>query len=175
MSTLARHLGISRYRADEHYQAALRAFAGRDLPRAIVEIQFAIDLLPKHAEYQGAYGFFLLENKERAEAVKVFESALELNAYDMMANYGLGMVAYRAKNWRSAGDYFMNALAAQPARPETQYYLAMVQHRLGQNGEALRWMEAAGTGFAKAEDRRQRHCTAWIREFEKLLKIGEES
>ncbi len=174
MTKLAQRLGLPRYAADERYQAALRAFIARDLQTAKREAQFAIDLLPTHAEYQAAYGFFLLEdkaNRDKAGAKAAFELALRLNPYEMLANYGSGMLAYQAKDWAAAGDYFLNALAAQPARAETQYYLAMVSHRLGQNDAALRWMAAARAAFAKIEDRRERHCRAWQREFEKLLRL----
>ena len=131
MTTLAQRLGVARYDADEHYKAALLAFGGRDLARARAEIQMAIDLLPKHAEYHAAQGFFLLEDKDGANAKVALERALALNAYEMMANYGLGMIAYRDKNWEKAHRYFLQALAAQPARAETQYYLAMVQSSIG--------------------------------------------
>ena len=169
MTTLAQRLGVARYDADGHYKAALLAFGGRDLARARAEIQMAIDLLPKHAEYHAAQGFFLLEDKDGANAKEALERALALNAYEMMANYGLGMIAYRDKNWEKAHRYFLQALAAQPARAETQYYLAMVNHRLGQNAEALQLMEAAASAFAAAGDGRERHCGAWTREFNKLL------
>ena len=110
MTTLAQRLGVARYDADEHYKAALKAFGGRDLARARAEIQMAIDLLPKHAEYHAAQGFFLLEDKDGANAKVALERALALNAYEMMANYGLGMIAYRDKNWEKAHRYFLQAL-----------------------------------------------------------------
>ena len=137
MSKLKQVLGLSRFEADEHYTSALRAFRRRELKLAIAEIEAAIALLPRHAEYHAVLGFFLLEDKRTDLATGAFEQALELNPYDMLANYGKGMRAYRAKDWKAAEAFFVNALAAKPARPETQYYLAMVQHRLGQNAEAL--------------------------------------
>ena len=61
----------------------------------------------------------------------------------MLANYGQGLLAYRNKDWTLAAEYFTNALAAQPERAETQYYLAMICHRLGRNEDALEWMQSA--------------------------------
>ena len=66
----------------------------------------------------------------------------------------------------------VDALAAQPTRPETQYYLGMVNHRLRNNEHALQWMREAQKGFAKTEDKRDRVCERWIREFEKLVDEG---
>ena len=166
---LAQRLGITRYEADEHYRAALHAFSARDFAKAKAEINLALELLPNHAEYHATLGFLLLDGKDVPAATEAFERTLALNPYEMLANYGQGMIAYRAKDWTSASGYFMDAFAAQPSRAETQYYLAMVSHRLGKNGEAIHWMEEAAKQFSNAEDRRERHCLSWIREFEKLL------
>jgi len=174
MTKLARRWGRARYAAAAHYKAALRAFLARDFQQARREAQAAIDLLPEQAEYQAAYGFFLLQappKRDQATAEAAFARALGLNPYEMLANYGAGMLAYQSKDWARAGDYFLRALAAQPKRAETQYYLAMVQHRLGRNDQARRWMEAAAVAFAKAGDGRDEQCRAWQREFEKLLRL----
>ena len=126
-------------------------------------------MLPTQAEYHATLGFFLLEGKDVFAAKEVFQRALELHPYEMLANYGLGMIAYRDKDWVTAAACFTNALAAQPERAETQYYLAMISHRLGENQVALKWMKSAEALFVKTEDRRERHCQTWIREFERLI------
>ena len=171
MTKLAQRMGLSRYHADEHYRSSLSAFQRRDLRMAIAEIEDAIERLPNHAEYHGVLGIFLLEDKKGKQAKEAFERALSLHRYEMLANYGLGMIAYRKKDWRMAEDFFTRALAAKPGRAETQYFLGMVAHRLGQNDEAWRWMDEAGAGFAQTMDNRERHCSAWKREFQKLLAV----
>ena len=168
MASLAQRLGISRYEADQRYRAGLAAFAARDQRTAIAELRAAIELLPNHAEYHAALGLLLLEDKRKAAADAAFDEALRLNPYEALANYGKGMTAYRAKDWRAAEDLFFKALAAQPKRAETHYYIGMVKHRLGQNAEALDWMRSAAAGFAADNDKRESHCRAWMREFEKL-------
>ncbi len=168
MTSMAQRLGITRFDADQRYRAGLAAFAARDQRAAINEVQAAIELLPNHAEYHAALGLLLLEDKQKPAAVAAFDEALRLNPYESLANYGKGMIAYRAKDWRAAEGHFVNALAAQPERAEAQYYIGMVKHRLGQNAQALEWMRSAAAAFAKDNDRRESHCTAWMREFEKL-------
>ena len=171
MTKRAYHFGAARYWADERYHAALIAFKARDLASAITEIEAAIALLPSHAEYFATLGFFCLEDKDTAAAKLHFERALELQPYEMLANYGRGMIAYRDKDWAtSAADCFRNSLAAQPKRAETQYYLALVYHRLGRNDDATRWMTSAQKLFASAEDRREQYCQSWIREFQRLIR-----
>lgn len=169
MRILSRYFGAARYRADEHYRAALSAYSKRDMKTATARINASIEVLPTHAEYHAALGYFLLESKDRLAAKQAFERALKLYPYEMLANYGLGMIAYRDKDWHSAEARFTDSLAAQPDRAETHFYLAMVSHRLGRNYEAKRRMTAAAEFFAKAEDQRLRHCHAWIREFERLI------
>ena len=171
MTSLRQRLGLSRFQADEHYTASLRAFKGRDLRTALAEIESAIDLLPGHAEYHSARGLYLLDVKKAKQGEQAFERALGRQPYEMLANYGLGMLAYRKKDWRAAEVLFRKALAAQPERAETQYYLGMVSHRLGRNAEAWRWMNGAGAAFARLADNRESHCRAWKAEFQKLLAV----
>ena len=166
---LARRFGAARYRADERYRAALSAYRRRALETAKTEIAAAIELLPTQAEYHAVLGCFLLEEREGPSAKAAFERAQELRPYEMLANYGCGMMAYRDKDWLEAAACFNKALAAQPERAETQYYLAMIHHRLGQNAEAAAWMQSARALFVKAEDGREKHCQAWLREFERLV------
>ena len=169
MKALAQKLNFARVQADEHYRSALGAYSARDLKTAKAEIAAAIELLPKHAEYRAALGYFLLEDRDLAPAKEAFERALDLQPYEMLANYCCGLLAYREKNWKLAASFFTNALAAQPKRAETQYYLAMTQHRLGRNAQAIDWMQSASAGFERAGDHREGNCRAWISEFERLL------
>ena len=169
MGILARRLGLSRYEADERFRAALSAYSGRNLKAAKAEAELAIELLPTQAEYHATLGYFLLEDRDAIGANEAFARALELHPYEMLANYGQGMIAYRNKSWQTAAACFTNALAADPSRAETQYYLAMVNHRLGHNSEAVKWMQAAAAAFGESEDQRERHCHAWIKEFIRLI------
>ncbi len=168
MTSLAQRLGVSRFEADNRYRAGLAAFTARDLRTAIAELRAAADMLPNHAEYHAALGLLLLEDKQMARASEALDEALRLNPYETLANYCLGMIAYRAKDWRAAEGHFLNALAAEPERAETQYYMGMVKHRLGLNAEALEWMRSAASGFTEIRDKRESQCRAWMREFAKL-------
>lgn len=172
MARLVQRLGLTRYDADEHYKLALQAYKKSNIEEAYAQIRQAIELLPTLAEYHATQGFFYLEDGAKEKAQEALDEALALNPYEMLANYGKGIIAYNDKNWEEATAYFFDALAAQPMRPETQYYLAMVNHRQGANAEALKWMTQAKNGFAKAGDKRERNCDRWLREFEKLVEDG---
>ena len=133
------------------------------------EIEASIALLPSHAEYHAALGFFLLESKDLARRKK--HSSARLPCTPMRCSPIMGWARLRIGTRIGSGrpPCFTNALAAQPERAETHYYLSMVKHRLGDNQAALDWMKSAEALFAKAEDRRENHCQAWIREFERLV------
>ena len=168
MFKLAQRLGASRFEADEAYLGALAAFQRKDLKQALAQIESAIARHPGHAEYHAALAWFQLEDDDRSLARAGFDRAMTINPYEMLANYGLGMLAYKDKDWDAAAGYFLNAMAAQPHRPETMYYLSLVRHRQGDNERALHWMQKAREEFAAADDKREKQCHAWIREFAKL-------
>lgn len=172
MARLVERLGLTRYDADQHYRDALQAYKKRNLEEAHAQIKQAIEFHSGHAEYYAAQGFFYLEDGVQDRAEESFDQALAINPYEMLANYGRGIIAYKDKNWEEAASYFFDALAAQPTRPETQYYLALVNHRQSNNTHALQWMTEAQKGFEKVDDRRARQCERWIREFEKLVNEG---
>ena len=111
---LAQRLGAARYHADEHYASALRACRAGDRARAIAAVEAAIATLPRHAEYHAALGFLLLDDKQRTPAAAAFERALALNPYEMLANYGRGMQAYRTKDW-GGGRVLLSQRAGRPA------------------------------------------------------------
>lgn len=175
MARLVQRLGLTRYEADEYYKQALQAYAKRDLNEAILKMEGAIGLLPNHAEYYAARGFFRLEDGLQKEALEDFEQALQLYPYEMLAHYGRGIIAYQSKNWDEALAHFTDAYRSDPNRPETLYYLALAHHRTGMNSLALSYMQQAHTQFDNANDKR--HSTdanRWMRTLEKLAQQEQE-
>ena len=170
MIKLAQRLGASRFEADELYSQALAAFQREDYEEALALIDGAIQRHPSYAEYHATLGWFHYACGATLHARSAFDHALTINPYEMLANYGLGMLAYKDKDWEAAASYFLNAIAAQPNRPETLYYLSLVQHRLEDNKRAIQWMKSAREAFSSAGDNRERQCLSWIRQYEKLTK-----
>lgn len=169
MARLVQRLGLTRYEADEYYKQALQAYDKRQLGEAILKMDEAIKLLPNHAEYYAARGFFYLEDGVRDKAQADFETALKLYPYEMLAHYGRGMIAYQSKNWDEALAHFTDAYRSNPERPETLYYLALCYHRKGANVLALTTMQQAQTRFEKTNDKRKGDAGRWVRTFQKLV------
>jgi tetratricopeptide (TPR) repeat protein len=178
MARLVQRLGLTRYEADEHYKKALlilkdveKKNSTATVDDAIIEITYAIDLLPTNAEYYAARGYFYLLDSMNREAQTDFEQALKVYAYEMLAHFGLGVLAYRERQWDVALAHFQDAYYAQMDRAETLYYLALTHHRKQQNAQALEWMTRAEALFEQANNAKQkRHATHWIKEFDKLAK-----
>ncbi len=170
MTKLTQRIGLPRFAADEHYKLALAAYQKSDYDQAIDHMNKAIDLLPTNPEYYATRGLLYLRDGIHEKAEPDFKQALKIFGFEMLANYGLGVIAYKGRQWQDAMDYFNTALAAQPDRPETLYYLALTQHRLRNNAEALRHMRQAAALFEQANDRSRRaDANKWVRVFEDLV------
>jgi len=170
MANLVSRFGLTRYDADEYYRIALNHYKKRNLEEAIHSIDQALALLPTRAEYYATRGFFRLEDGVPIKAAEDFEMALRHNPYEMLANYGKGVIAYQDKDWEGAQQYFLTAWAAMPDRAETLYYLSLVAHRLGENERALDWMQRARDAFDKRSEKRPvSDADEWLRELRRLV------
>ena len=171
MTKLTQRLGLPRYEADEHYKLALTAFDQGDYDQAIDHISKALALLPNQPEYLAARGYIYLQDGVRAKADEDFGRALQVHEFEMLALYGRGVIAYKDKNWEDAETAFSRALAVDPERPETLYYLALVMHRQRKNDVALKLMQRALERFEAKNDKHRNEARQWLREFEKQLMI----
>src|SRR5262245_6689331 len=133
MPRLNQHLGLTRFSADEHYKRALDSYQKGQFDDAVDAMTDAIEELPTKSEYFAARGYFYLEDGVRDKAQTDFERALKIYPYEMLAHYGLGLIAYKGKNFDEALEHFTKAYRSDPQRPETQYYLALVCHNRHDN------------------------------------------
>lgn len=170
MAKLIQRLGLPRFEADEFYKLALAALDKNDYDQAIDNLNKAIDLLPTNSEYFAARGYVYLSDGIRDKADADFEQALKIHDFEMLAHFGRGMMAYKDKNWEDAETGFSRALAVDPERPETLYYLALVHHRQKANAKALPLMQGAHERFEAAGDKRRTAARQWVREIEKQMK-----
>ncbi len=171
MMNLTRRLGLPRYEADEYYKLALTAFDQGDYDQAIDNLTKALALLPHQPEYLAARGYVYLQDGVRDKADADFEAALKQHEFEMLANFGRGVLAYQDRNWEDAETAFSRALGAMPERAETLYYLALVQHRQRKNEQALALMRQALERFEAANDKRRTDARQWVRELEKQVMI----
>lgn len=169
MARFSQRLGLPRFEADEYYKVALAAFQKGLFDQAVENMNHALDLLPTRSEYLAMRGFIYLQDGIEDKARDDFEESLKQYAFEMLAHYGLGIIAYKHHRWEETLAHFESAAAAVPDRPETLYYLALAHHRLKDNSAALQAMQQAIEFFDKAGDKRKADATRWAREFERLL------
>lgn len=165
----SRRIGASRYEADEHYRLALEQYHKGNLEPALQAIEQALALFPKNSEYHACKGLFHLEKGEPTPAQTAFETALKIHSGEMLANYGLGVLAFNNKQWDSARTYFTTARVVYPNRAEIPYYLALIHHREQDNQSALLYMQHATQLMEAQHDKRVGDARRWLREFEKLI------
>lgn len=164
MPRLDQRLGFTRFEADEYYRRALESFRKGDFDSAIDAMTDAIDALPGKSEYLAARGLMFLEDAETEKAEADFEEALRHYAYEMLAHYGRGMIAYKAKDWDAALTHFVTAQRIEPQRPETAYYLGLTLAHKRQFADAAAQMAHAHQIFEKNDDRRKADAARWLRE-----------
>ncbi|MEM9951614.1 MAG: tetratricopeptide repeat protein [Chloroflexota bacterium] len=175
MARLTARLGMTRYEADEYYRIALDSFQKKKLEEAINNINSAIDMYPRRAEYYAVRGYFRLQDGTPTEAGADFDQSLAINPYEILANFGKGVIAYNDKEYDEALTYFTNAWAAQPDRAETLYYLGLTFHRQRDNVQAKYYMSQAADIYEKLAEndrearKRMRNADKWMSEFDKLI------
>lgn len=169
MPSFNQRLGTSRYEADEYYRLGLEAYQKRAFDAAIEALTHALQALPHKSEYLAARGLIYLDDGEPDNARADFEEALRRFQYEMLANYGMGVLEYKANHWDAALAYFLKAHYADQKRPETLYYLALTYYRMGDLVNATNYMVRANEAFEAANDKRKADAGRWLREFSKHL------
>ena len=132
MPTFGQRFGVSRFEADEAYRQALEAMNRRAYDQAFDWFNRAIEALPTGSEYHAGRGWIHLEEAEYAQAQADFEEALRLFPHEMLAHFGLGVIAFRKdKDYARAVSHFLSAYYVQPERAETLFWLAMSYYQQG--------------------------------------------
>jgi TolB-like protein/DNA-binding winged helix-turn-helix (wHTH) protein/Tfp pilus assembly protein PilF len=115
-----------------------RAAAERSLRRAI-------ELAPSYASAHQWYGETLAENGRLREAEGEIRRALELDPLSLVINADLGMLAYYARDYERAIQYYQATLAMEPFFVPARLGLALAQSQLGDHAQALAALAEART------------------------------
>ena len=168
MARLVASFGFTRFEADEYYKMALDHYTKKNMEEALNSIGQALALYPNSAEYHATKGFFYLEHGARDKAAEAFAEALKHNQYEMLAHYGLGVLAYKSQDWPTALHHFNLAQMITPGRAETLYYLALVQRQSGQTPAAIANMQKALVLYDANDAKKQaRDARAWLADWER--------
>lgn len=153
----------ARYDADMLYKDALAAYMKNNPKGAIEKLNESIRLLPSNAEYWAARGLMYYELGADDLAQADFERALRSFQGEVLAHYGLGLVALRDGRADDALKHFDAAYRLDPQRGETLYAMALAHDKAGHALDAVAWMERAYDRFDATGDKHkadaQRHLT----------------
>ena len=165
MPSFSQRLGVTRYAADDAYRRALDAFARREFDQAHDLLGEAIEALPTGSEYYAARGLLHLEEAEYPEAQADFEAALHHFPHEMLAHFGLGVIAFRKdKDYARAVSHLQSAYYIQPDRAETLFWLALSYYQLGDLVNAANFLAQADSRFEQLGDKRRAETQRWIKE-----------
>ena len=105
---------------------------------ARVEFQRSIDLQPVQTESYYEIGQLELDVHHDAQAGPLFRKTLERDSKHGGALTGMGILAFRNKDFSRAEGFLMAAVKAAPEYPPAHYYYGLVLLRLGKKDEADR-------------------------------------
>ncbi len=168
MPRIDQRLGFTRFEADEHYKQALDAYRKGDFDTAVDAMKNAIAALPNKAEYYAARGLMYLDDGVTQSAQEDFDYALQLFPHEMLAHYGMGMIAFKNQEWDEALQRFTAAYYADTTRPETLYYLALTYYRQRDFASAANLMKLANDRFEALNDKRKADSQRWLRELARM-------
>jgi tetratricopeptide (TPR) repeat protein len=122
---------------------------------ATEELERSIALEPKQSASYYELGEMALEQERNDEAKTQFEKVLSLAPHHGGALTGMGIVAYRARDYQAAEGFLKDAVMDAPDYPAAHHYYSLVLARLGRKDEASH--EAALATSLDEEQTKTRH------------------
>lgn len=149
-----------------HYERGLDYYAQNQLDLAIADLDQAIELAPRTAEYYAARGLMLLNYNAADEAEEDFARCLALDPTQWLAHYGRGIHAFQTARYDAAIAFFSRAQHVAPQRPEIYFYRAVTFFQNENPSEAIADMRYALT-LLSSNDPRRTLAEKWLVIFEK--------
>jgi tetratricopeptide (TPR) repeat protein len=103
---------------------------------ADVEFHKSIELQPQQTESYYRLGEMAMDMKEDSQARDQFETVLKLAPHHGGALTGMGILAFRAKDYAAAEGYLKSAVFYAADYPAAHHYYSLVLARLGRSEEA---------------------------------------
>ncbi len=153
--------GTRRALAQQHYERALEFYDTGQTEMAIADLSEAIKYDRSRTEFYAARGLIWAGLSELAYAESDFESARRLDANEMIAHYGLGMVAHAEGRYDDAIRCFTQAIECDPYRGECYYFRSVCHYENGALEQAEVDMDFARQ-LLPPEDPRQLDAARWL-------------
>lgn len=114
------------------------------MPEALQDLQKAIELSPKNAEFYANLGYVLWKLGKFTEAISAEREALKLDDKNYTANYQLGRFLIRTGDkglLKEASERLRKALEIDPRQYEVRFELIAAYRELGDTASAIRQLE----------------------------------
>lgn len=103
---------------------------------AKIELQRSLQLQPQQTESWYELGEIALSQHENSQATSDYKEVLQRDPHHGGALTGMGILAFRAKNYPAAEDYLSRAVVEAPEYPTAHRFYAMLLARQGKKDEA---------------------------------------
>lgn len=110
---------------------------------AIVQLQRSIALQPDQTASYYELGVIALDRQKNQEAKAEFSHVLSMNPYHGGALTGMGILAFRSKDYKAASNYLSKAVLYAPDYIPAHRYYAMTLTHLGEKSQAAHQIEIA--------------------------------
>lgn len=139
-SGVSRDLGPEQL-AENRYRRALQALQEGRTSEALVELQRAVELAPRHEAARQTLVTLLIENHRTNEASQQLQQALTLDS--RQPDMAMLLARLQLENGGPALDTLMRTLPYAGENPEYQGFVAAVLQRAQRHGEAVEHYQAA--------------------------------
>ena len=116
---------------------------------AVVQLRRSIALQPNQVASYYELGVIALDRQQNTQAKAEFTHVLSVNPYHGGALTGMGILAFRGKNYQAAAKYLGQAVLYAPSYVTAHRYYAMTLAQLGKKSEAANQMAEAQALTAK--------------------------
>ena len=129
--------------ASAHFGLGKVLEAAQRTTEARVEFERSIQLKPAQTESYYELGQLELEVQHDEQATQLFQKVLARDATHGGALTGMGIIAFRSKNYAQAEQYLAQAEKTAPNYQPARYYRGLALARLGQKDESQRELQMA--------------------------------
>ncbi len=114
-----------------------------DTPKALKELQKALELDPNYKEAHTAMGFIYSDMGQSDDAVQVFKKVISIDNNSPEAWNNLGLMLARSEKYKEAIKTFEDAIARNPKTATFYNNLGNVYYELGQFSQAMQVFQTA--------------------------------
>jgi tetratricopeptide (TPR) repeat protein len=124
----------------KNYEVNLRLgyvfYLAKDYVKSKKYYQIAIDLMPLSVEAKLGMAYPLAAEENNAKLIEIYNSIISYDIYNSYANYFLGMIYYKSKDYTAAQKCFERNVNTYPFTYDSVIMLGWTYLKMGKTNEA---------------------------------------